>query len=34
MINRLTAAQRRQLQDLLRRIDPGETTAPPGRETR
>jgi DNA-binding MarR family transcriptional regulator len=34
MINRLTAAQRRQLQDLLRRIDPAETTATPGRETR
>ena len=33
MINRLTAAQRRQLQDLLRRIDPGETTATPGPET-
>ena len=34
MINRLTAAQRRQLQDLLRRIDPGETTATPRPETR
>jgi DNA-binding MarR family transcriptional regulator len=34
MINRLTAAQRRQLQDLLRRIDPGETTATPSPETR
>jgi DNA-binding MarR family transcriptional regulator len=29
MITRLTAAQRRQLQDLLTRIDPGETTATP-----
>jgi DNA-binding MarR family transcriptional regulator len=29
MTNRLTAAQLRQLQDLLRRIDPGETTATP-----
>jgi DNA-binding MarR family transcriptional regulator len=34
MINRLTAAQRRQLQDLLRRIDPGETTTTPRPETR
>lgn len=33
MINRLTAAQRRQLQDLLRRIDPGETTATPRPDT-
>jgi hypothetical protein len=29
VINRLTAAQRRQLQDLLSRIDPGEKTATP-----
>jgi DNA-binding MarR family transcriptional regulator len=34
MTSRLTAAQRRQLQDLLRRIDPGETTAPPRPDTR
>ena len=33
MSNRLTAAQRRQLQDLLRRIDPGETAATPRPET-
>ena len=33
VISRLTAAQRRQLQDLLRRIDPGETTTTPRPET-
>jgi DNA-binding MarR family transcriptional regulator len=33
VITRLTAAQRRQLQDLLTRIDPGETTATPRPET-
>src|SRR3954454_6731487 len=29
MISRLTAAQRRQLEDLLRRVDPGEPTTTP-----
>jgi hypothetical protein len=33
MITRLTAAQRRQLQNLLSRIDPGETTTTPRADT-